>query len=160
MEDLALRAGPQPVDRVDPGRNVAVRRSDKPTLESHFAYDDAAAAAPERATTTSSFSSSSSQLARTDNHFYHASSSPHLSSSPSSSSRSSSHPLSPPPALSPSPHPTFLLPAISSSLALTVAALRAHQVIAVPTDTIYGFAADAQRVWVAVGDERWNEELS
>ncbi|CAI5499631.1 unnamed protein product [Closterium sp. Naga37s-1] len=31
MEDLALRAGPQPVDRVDPGRNVVRRaRSTRP----------------------------------------------------------------------------------------------------------------------------------
>ncbi|CAI5520165.1 unnamed protein product, partial [Closterium sp. Naga37s-1] len=57
---------------------------------------------------------------------------------------SSSPSLSPPPALSPSPHPTLLLPAVSSSLAPAVSALRAHQVIAVPTDTIYGFAADAR----------------
>ncbi|CAI5505586.1 unnamed protein product, partial [Closterium sp. Naga37s-1] len=113
----------------------------QPTLERHSAYD---AAAAEPATATSSFSSSSSHLARTDDRFYHASSIPHLSFSPPSSSPSSSPPLSPNPSPSPSPHPTLLLPAVSSSLAPTVAALRAHQVIAVPTDTIYGFAADAR----------------
>ncbi|CAI5975273.1 unnamed protein product [Closterium sp. NIES-64] len=114
----------------------------QPTLERYSAYD-AAAAILEPATATSSFSSSSSHRAGTDDDSHRASSSQHLSSSPSSS-LSSSPSLSPPPALSPSPHPTLLLPAVSSSLAPAVAALRAHQVIAVPTDTIYGFAADAR----------------
>ncbi|CAI7899479.1 unnamed protein product [Closterium sp. NIES-54] len=114
----------------------------QPTLERYSAYD-AAAAILEPATATSSFSSSSSHRAGTDDDSHRASSSQHLSSSPSSS-LSSSPSLSPAPALSPSPHPTLLLPAVSSSLAPAVAALRAHQVIAVPTDTIYGFAADAR----------------
>ncbi|CAI5473125.1 unnamed protein product [Closterium sp. Yama58-4] len=117
----------------------------QPTLERHSTYD-AVSAAPEPAS-ASSFSSPSSHPARTANDSHRASSSQHLSSSPSSSSPSSSSSspsLSPLPSLSPSPHPTLLLPAVSSSLAPALAALVAHQVIAVPTDTIYGFAADAR----------------